>query len=86
MARSVRPESTRRLCELALAPGPVAAAGVVPRHGDVYEPLQEVALRGRRIAPLVLELLVRLEVGAGANQIEASLEPHGGIIGVRERC
>jgi hypothetical protein len=29
---------------------------------------------------------VRFEIGAGADQIEASFEPHGGIIGVRERC
>ena len=64
MRRPVRVEATRGLLELALASGPVSAPGVQPGDRDVHEPLEEVALGGRRLAPLVLELFVRLEVRA----------------------
>ncbi len=86
MGRSIRAEAARGLLELTLAARPVPAARVQPGDRDVHEPLEEVALRSRRLAPLVLQLLVRLEVGAGADEIEASFEPHPGIIDVRERC
>ena len=86
MARAIRSQAARSFLELPLAARPVAATGMVPGDGDVYETLQEVPLRRGCLAPLVLQLLVRLEVGAVADQIAASLEPHTGIIGVRERC
>jgi hypothetical protein len=41
----------------------------------VDESLQEVAFFGRRNAPGVLELLVRGEVLAGADQLDAGLKP-----------
>jgi hypothetical protein len=59
--RGVRPEPPCRLLELALAADPVPAAGLVPRDGDVDEPLVEVALSRLRRAPRQLELLVRRE-------------------------
>jgi hypothetical protein len=40
----------------------------------VDEPLQEVALRGRRRAPLVLEHLVRREVVAATDQLEPAAQ------------
>ena len=86
MARTIWSQAACSFLELPLAAGPVTATRMVPGDGDVYETLQEVPLRRRRLAPLVLQLLVRLEVGAGANQIAASLESHNGIISVRERC
>ncbi len=69
MRRPVRVEATRCLLELAFAPGAVSPTGVMPGDGDVHEPLQEVALGGGRVSPLVLELFVRLEVLAGPNQL-----------------
>lgn len=86
MGRFVGAETPRCLLELALAARPVPAAGMQPGDRDVDEPLEEVALGSRGLAPLVLQLLVRLEVVAGADEVEASFEPHAGIIGVRERC
>jgi len=64
------------LLELALAARPVPATPVVPGDCDVDEPLEEVALLGGRFAPLVLELLVRLEVRPLTDQSDALLEPH----------
>ncbi len=52
-----------------------------PGDCDVYEPLQEIALGSGRVAPLVLELLVRLEVLTRSDQLQPSLEPHSLIIG-----
>jgi hypothetical protein len=72
----IRTEPARRLRELTLAAPRIPAAGVKPGYGDVDEPLEEVALLRRRLAPLVLELLVGLEVGAVADQLEAALEGH----------
>jgi len=69
MRRPVCVQATRRLLELSLAPGTVSPAGVMPGDGDVHEPLQEVALGGGRVSPLVLELLVRLEIRARSNQL-----------------
>ena len=62
------------LRELAFHPDPPAATRLVPRDGDVDEALQEVALFRRRGPPCVLELLVRGEVLAGANEGDAALE------------
>ena len=86
MGRRVWPEPARGLLELTLTAGAVAPSGVEPRDGHVNEALQEVALGRRCDSPLVLELLVRLEVRAGADQLEAALEAHRGIIGVRGEC
>ena len=63
----IRAEAPRRLLELALAADAVPAAGLVPRDGDVDEPLVEVALLRRRRAPRQLELLVRGEELAAPN-------------------
>ena len=82
MDRGVRGKPALRLRELALAAGPVVPARVMPRDGDVNETLQEVALLLGGVAPLVLELLVRLEVRPGAHQLESTVERHGAIIGV----
>jgi len=79
-------ESPSCLLELALAARSVAPARVVPGDGDVDEPLEEVALGRFSLAPFVLELLVRLEVGSHADQFEPLLERHAAIIRVRAGC
>ena len=78
MAWPVAAEASLGLHELPLAAVPVAALGVEPRDGDMDEPLEEVALGCRRRAPLVLQLLVRLEVGAVADQLQSCVESHSG--------
>ena len=83
---TVRLEAARRLLELTLAPRAVAAAGVVPGDCDMDEPLQEVPLALRRFAPLLLELLVRLEVLPRAEELQSAFEGHVPIIRVREGC
>jgi hypothetical protein len=45
---------------------------LVPRDRHVHETLEEVALRGGRCAPRVLELLVRGEVLPGPNELYSS--------------
>jgi len=62
-----RPEPSLRFLELPLEPDPVAAAGLVPRHDDVHEPLEEVLLVGPGRAPGVLERLVCLEILSAAS-------------------
>jgi hypothetical protein len=84
MARPIGVESTQRLLELALAARLISAGRVQPSDCDMHETLEEVALRLRRLAPLVLELLVRLEVGSGADELQPALEGHPLIIGSRE--
>ena len=74
--RGVGAEPPRGLHELALAPWPPPTPGLVPRDSDVNEPLQEIALRRRRLPPLVLELLVRGEELPRGDQLEASFESH----------
>lgn len=74
MARRERAEAPRRLLELALATGVVAAAGLVPRDDDVDEALEEVLLGRVGRPPRVLERFVRLEVLAPAREIEPPLE------------
>jgi len=76
MPGPIRSEASRRLLELTLAAGPIRPLRVQPCDGDVDEPLQEVALAIRRFAPLVLELLVRLEVLACADQLQPTFETH----------
>jgi hypothetical protein len=71
----IRRQPPDRLLELALGADAPPAAGLVPRDRDVDEPLEEVALLGRRRAPGQLELLVRGEVLAGADQLEPGKEP-----------
>jgi hypothetical protein len=66
MTRRERAEAPRRLLELPLAAGSVAAAGLVPGDHDVHEPLEEVLLGRVGGPPGILECLVRLEVLAGA--------------------
>jgi hypothetical protein len=48
----------------------------MPGDGDVYEPLEEVALRLGGLAPLVLELFVGLEIRPRSDQREPLLQPH----------
>jgi hypothetical protein len=72
--RRERCEPPGRLVELARRRDPPAATGLVPRDGDVHEPLIEVALAGVRSAPDELELLVRLEVPALPDQLEPMRE------------
>jgi hypothetical protein len=69
-----RPEPSRRLLQLPLAADSPPASGLVPRDDEVHEALEEVALRGLRRAPRELELLVRVEVPPGADQLETARE------------
>ncbi len=85
MARSKCGETSFGLDELAFAAVPVVALCMKPGDGDMDETLQEVALAVGCSAPFLLELLVRLEVGAFPDQPESCLEPHRSIIGVRRR-
>ena len=71
MRRGVGSEAADRLGELSLGPDPPSAPGLVPGDGDVDEPLKEVAFVGRRRAPGELELLVRREVLACANELQS---------------
>jgi hypothetical protein len=48
--------------------------GVIPGDSDVYEPLEEVALGGIGRPPHVLQHLVRGEVLARLDQLEAALQ------------
>ncbi|HEY3069728.1 MAG TPA: hypothetical protein VGJ34_05385 [Gaiellaceae bacterium] len=66
-------EAPRRLLELALAADPVSSPGLVPRDGDVDEPLKEVTLLSTGGAPDVLQHLVRGEVLAALDQLEPAL-------------
>jgi len=74
MRRRERTEAALRLVELALAADAVATAGLVPGDHDVDEALEEVALVGGSRTPRVLERLVRLEVAAGAGELDAGGE------------
>ena len=77
MSRGVHGEPSRRLLELALAADPVAATGLVPGHRDVNQALEEVALDRRGRPPGDLELLVRGEVLAALDQLQAALQRGG---------
>jgi hypothetical protein len=65
-------EPPDRLRELSLRAHPASAPCLVPRDRDVHESLEEVALLRRRGPPGLLELLVRGEVLARADQLDAS--------------
>lgn len=69
-----RGEPSGCLLELALAADTVPATRLVPRDGDVDQPLEEVLFRRLRGAPRQLELLVRGEELAAADQVEPVLE------------
>jgi hypothetical protein len=69
----VRAESACRLLELALATDLLPATGLIPGNRDVDEALQEISLGRLGSPPGVLELLVRLEVPAFANQLKPAL-------------
>ncbi len=71
---SVRGEALGRLLELALAPGPVAAARLIPGDRDVDQALEEVALVRVGSAPGILQRFVRGEELARADQVDPSLE------------
>jgi hypothetical protein len=72
MVRRERAESPGCLVELARGCDRPAAPGLIPRNRDVDEALVEVALGGVGRAPNDLELLVRLEVPAGPDQLETA--------------
>jgi hypothetical protein len=72
--RGERRQPSPGLLELPLAADTVPTPGLVPRHRDVDEALEEVALAVRRGPPGFLKRLVRLEVRAGADQVEAARE------------
>jgi hypothetical protein len=74
VGRGVRPQAASGLLELALAADPPSAPGLVPGDGDVDEALEEVALLRLGRAPGQLELLVRREPLAAAQQLESRLE------------
>lgn len=64
----------RSLLELAFAADSPAAARLIPGHCEVDEPLEEVTLGRFRGPPGELQLLVRVEVPPGADQLEPALE------------
>jgi hypothetical protein len=70
----IRREPTDRLCQLTFGCDRATAVGLVPGDRDVHESLEEVALLSRRRPPFVFELLVRGEVLAGANQLDAGFK------------
>jgi len=74
--RQIAAETTLRLLQLALTARAVPTCGVVPCDRHVNEPLEEVPLGCRRGEPFLLELLVRLEVFAIANQLQSAFERH----------
>ena len=74
MCGCVRRQTADRLRELTLGADPASAPGLIPGDRDVDEPLVEVPLRRLGRAPRELELLVRLEVAAGADQLHSALE------------
>ena len=74
MRRRERLEPAQRLCELPLGADLAPAPGLVPRHRDVHETLEEVAFLGGRRPPRVFELLVSGKVFACTNQLDARLK------------
>ena len=76
MRGTVRAETAGGLLELPFGARAIPVRGVVPGDRHVDEPLQEVPLRAGRIAPLVLERLVRVEPALGPHELESLLETH----------
>jgi hypothetical protein len=70
----VRPEAARGLLELPPATDRSPAPCLVPGDRDVDEPLEEIALLRLGCAPGRFELLMRFEVAARPDQLEAALE------------
>jgi hypothetical protein len=74
VTRRIRRQAALGFRQLALAADLVAAAGLVPGHRDVDEPLEEVAFGAVGGAPRVLERLVGRKEFASADQVEAVRE------------
>src|SRR5438105_2779756 len=74
MRRRVRPEAARGLLQLALAADLPVAPGLIPRHRHVDEALEEVSLSSVGRTPRGFELLVRREVLAAPQELDAALE------------
>jgi hypothetical protein len=75
VSRRIRSKPPSRFLELALAADVVAPPSLVPGDGHVHEALKEVAFRRLSGAPGIFQLLVGREELAGADQLEAALEP-----------
>jgi hypothetical protein len=75
MRRRVRREAADRFGKLPVHSDALSATGLIPRDRYVDEPLQEVALFGRRGTPCIFELFVRGEVLAGTDQLDAGIKP-----------
>ena len=73
----VRRQPTLCLLQLPPAADRVASPRLVPGDRDVHEPLQKISLPRRRLAPFVLELLVRREVVPVPDQLQPGGEAHG---------
>jgi len=73
MRRRIRAQPPFRLLELPVAARRVSSLRLVPRNGDVNEPLEEVALVVGRRAPCELELFMRFKVRAAQHQGESPL-------------
>jgi hypothetical protein len=73
--RRVGGQASNCLVELSLRRDGSSAACLIPGDGDVDESLVEVPLLGGRSAPDVLEHLVRGEVLAPADQLDACFKP-----------
>src|SRR2546430_15824591 len=83
MRGSKRLQAPHRFRELSLGADAPAAPGLVPGDRDVHEPLEEVTFLCWRGAPRELELLVRGEVLAATDELEAA--PIGGLELLRRR-
>ena len=77
MTGGERLQPAQCLRELPFGADPASASGLVPRHCDVHEALEEVALFGGGRAPRRLELLVRGEILAGPDELYSC--PIGGL-------
>ncbi len=79
MSRHEPREPPRGFVELAPAAVTIPATRLVPRDGDVHESLVEVRLRRVGVAPRKLELLVRREELAAADQLQPVVEVHAAL-------
>jgi hypothetical protein len=74
MRRRIGPEPPARFLELAFAADSVPTPGLVPGHGNVHQPLEEVPLGLLSGAPGVFQLLMSGEELASSNKFQAALE------------
>src|SRR5712691_9893560 len=74
MRRRERLESPHGLGQLPFRADLAPASGLIPLNGDVHQALKEVTLLGGRRAPGIFKLLVRGEILAGADQLDAGLK------------